>query len=149
MSSKAWLSSLFEENYALLYRVGRVFLGASLAQTDIIEDQIQETFVLAWQHQQKLSQHPNPGGWLVETFRRCLMARCRKLGREWKKQAFSLDGDGRVDYAGQTAPSAESIVQGKEQIALLKRLLGEKDADIFLRYCVRGEVPLKSGLIMA
>ena len=133
------LSDLFEEYYALLYRVGRVFLGSSAAQAELIEDQIQETFMLAWRHRQKLRSHPNPGGWLVETFRRCLMAQCRKLGREWKRQAFSLDDDHRPPVSNTSAPSPESFVHGEEQIALLHKLLGDKDADIFLRYYVQGE----------
>ncbi len=133
------LSSLFEENYALLYRVGRVFLGSSAAQADLIEDQIQETFVLAWRHRQKLEAHPNPGGWLVETFRRCLMAQCRKLGRERQRQAFSLDRDDAPDMADASVPTPDSFVHGAEQLALLRRLLGEPDAELFLRYCVQGQ----------
>lgn len=138
-SSDAWLSRLFEENYVLLYRVGRVFLGSFSAQEDMIEDQIQETFVIAWERQQKLMNHPNPAGWLVETFRRRLMAQCRKLGREWKRQAFSLDEKELPLVVNQDIPTVEDLLQGKEQLALLKRLLGEKDADIFLRYCVQGQ----------
>ena len=133
------LSSLFAENYALLYRVGRVFLGASPAQAELIEDQIQETFVLAWRHRQKLGSHPNPNGWLVETFRRCLMAQCRKQGRDWKRTAFSLDDDNRPPVPDASAPSPETFVHGAEQIVLLRRLLGERDAELFLRYCVQGE----------
>ena len=95
--------------------------------------------MLAWRHRQKLRSHPNPGGWLVETFRRCLMAQCRKLGREWKRQAFSLDDDHRPPVSNTSALSPESFVHGEEQIALLHKLLGDKDADIFLRYCVQGE----------
>ncbi len=139
MADEAWLSHLFEENYALLYRVGRVFLGDSTAQADLIEDQIQETFVLAWRHEQKVRNHPNPTGWLVETFRRSLLAQCRKVGREWKRRSFSLDTDDRPDVADLSAPSVESFAQGAEQTALLTRLLGRKDAELFLRYCVRGE----------
>lgn len=138
-ADETYLSGLFEENYALLYRVGRVFLGASAAQAELIEDQIQETFVLAWRHRQKLAAHPNPNGWLVETFRRCLMAQCRKLGREWKRQAFSLDSEARPPVPDASVPSPESFVHGAEQAALLHRLLGDRDADLFLRYCVRGE----------
>lgn len=136
---EAWLSQLFEENYALLYRVGRVFLGASTSQADIIEDQIQETFVLAWERRQKLVRHPNPAGWLVETFRRRLMAQCRRLGREWRRRAYSLDEEGRPDTADGQAPAVDALFESREQLALLKRLLGERDADIFLCYCVRGQ----------
>ena len=135
---ETYLSKLFNENYALLYRIGRLFVGTSAAQAELIEDQIQETFVLAWRHKQKLVSHPNPNGWLVETFRRCLMAQCRKLGGEWKHQAYSLD-DTQKPAAKSAAPPVDRFVHGQEQIALLHRLLGERDAELLLRYCVRGE----------
>ena len=137
--NEAWLSRLFEQNYALLYRVGRVFLGASASQASIIEDEIQETFILAWERRHKLARHPNPAGWLVETFRRRLMARCRRLGREWRRRAYSLDEESRPDTADDQAPAVEALLESREQLALLKRLLGEKDADIFLCYCIRGQ----------
>lgn len=138
-SREDWLSSLFEENYVLLYRVGRIFLGSTTAQADMIEDQIQETFVLAWEQKRKLNAHPNPAGWLVETFRRRLMAQCRKVGREWKHQAFSLDEEERPSMANPDMPTVEDLFGGKEQLALLRRLLGDKDAELFLRYCVHGQ----------
>lgn len=135
---ETYLSKLFDENYALLYRIGRLFAGTSAAQAELIEDQIQEAFVSAWRYRQNLASHPNPNGWLVETFRRCLMAQCRKLGREWKHQAYSLD-DTQQPVAAGTAPPVDCYANGREQITLLRRLLGERDADLFLRYCVQGE----------
>jgi RNA polymerase sigma factor (sigma-70 family) len=137
MTTESWLSDLFENTYVLLYRVGRLFVGAS--QKELIEDQIQETFLLAWRYQHKLLKHPNPAGWLVEAFRRCLLSQLRKMGREWKRRAFSLDEDDRPEYADRNAPPAESFAENQEQLALLRRLLGEKDAEIFLHYCVLGE----------
>ena len=65
MTVDAWLEALYERDYALLYRVGRVFLGSYADQEALIEDQIQETFVRAWQKRSSLQKHPNPDGWLV------------------------------------------------------------------------------------
>ena len=48
MNEDGWFSDLYERNYALLYRIGRVFLGGG-AREALIEDQIQEAFVRAWQ----------------------------------------------------------------------------------------------------
>ena len=135
VTSEDWLANLFEENYVLLYRVGRMFLGSSTTQSDIIEDQIQETFALAWERKQKLRQHPNPAGWLVETFRRCLMAQCRKLGREWKRRAFSLDEEEYPNMANRDMPTVEDLLRGKEQLALLGRLLGDAKPVIPPRLC--------------
>lgn len=134
-----WFSEMYERNYALLYRVGRVFLGTGSAKEALIEDQIQETFVRAWQKRSSLQKHPNPDGWLVECFRNCLMNACKKQSREWRHHAFSVDAENAQPLADQTHLSPDDYARTKEQIDLLKRLLGEKDADIFLRYCVYGE----------
>lgn len=115
-----------------------MFLGASASQADIIEDQIQETFVLAWERRHRLIRHPNPAGWLVETFRRRLMAQCRRLGREGRRRAYSLDEESRPDMPDGQLPAVEALFESQERLALLRRLLGERDADIFLCYCVRG-----------
>ncbi len=86
-----WLSEMYERNYALLYRVGRIFLGAGSAKETLIEDQIQEAFVRAWQKRAALQKHPNPDGWLVDCFRKCLANACRRQNREWRRAAFSVD----------------------------------------------------------
>ncbi len=137
--SDDWFSEMFERNYALLYRLGRVFLGTGNAMEALIEDQIQEAFVRAWQKRAALQKHPNPNGWLVECFRNCLMNACKKQSREWRYHAFPVDVDSAQPIADQTQISPDDYAQSKEQIDLLKRLLGENDADIFLRYCVFGE----------
>lgn len=116
-----------------------MFLGASASQADIIEDQIQETFVLAWERRHRLIRHPNPAGWLVETFRRRLMAQCRRLGREGRRRAYSLDEESRPDMPDGQLPAVEALFESQERLALLRRPLGERDADIFLCYCVRGQ----------
>ena len=77
MTVDAWLEALYERDYALLDRVGRVFLGSYADQEALIEDQIQETFVRAWQKRSSLQKHPNPDGWPVECFRNCLMNACK------------------------------------------------------------------------
>ncbi len=129
-----WFLALFEDHYALLYRIGRVFLGSS--HTNVIEDEIQETFLKAWKHEAKLKQHPNPSGWLVLTFRRGLMAQCRKLGHDQKHTAFSMDEEHSPDIAD---PSAQDFFQPNEHYELLQTLLGKRDAELFVRYCIQNE----------
>ena len=138
MTDEAWISGLYERDYALLYRVGRVFLGEGAGE-DLIEDQIQEAFFRAWKKRAALQKHPNPDGWLVECFRRCLLNACRKQARDWKRRAYSLDAEEARIPEDQAALSPETYAKRRDQIELLQRLLGEKDADLFLRYCVYGE----------
>ncbi|MBR4539709.1 MAG: sigma-70 family RNA polymerase sigma factor [Clostridia bacterium] len=139
MTVDAWLEELYERDYALLYRVGHVFLGSNAAQETLIEDQIQEAFVRAWQKRAVLQKHPNPDGWLVDCFRNCLMNACKKQSREWKHHAFSVDAENAQPLADKVHLSPDDYARTKEQIDLLRRLLGDENADIFLRYCVYGE----------
>lgn len=139
MTDEAWLSELYERDYALLYRVGRIFLGSDAAREGLIEDQIQETFVRAWQKRAAVKSHPNPDGWLVECFRKCLLNACRKQAREWKRAACSLDAHPAPQFADTASLSPDEYAKTREQIDLLRRLLGEEDAQLFLRYCVYGE----------
>lgn len=134
-----WFSEMYERNYALLYRVGRIFLGGGSAKENLIEDQIQETFVRAWQKRAALQKHPNPDGWLVDCFRKCLANACRKQNQERKRTAFSVDSEAAPAIQDDKYLEPDAYARSKEQIMMLKKLLGEKDADIFLRYCVYEE----------
>ena len=134
-----WLSEMYERNYALLYRVGRIFLGAGSAKETLIEDQIQEAFVRAWQKRGTLQKHPNPDGWLVDCFRKCLANACRRQNREWKRAAFSVDSQAAPVIPDDKYVTPEAYARSREQIALLKKLLGDGDAELFLRCCVYGE----------
>lgn len=136
MTDEQWLSDLFHQNYTLLYRVGLVFLADGDAG-GMIEEQIQETFLLAWQKRQKLRQHPNPSGWLVETFRHCLQHSCRKQIREFRHRSFDMDASDRADIQDTVHGTAEQLIEAKEQTEQLYKLLGKRDADIFIRFCLR------------
>lgn len=139
MAFDAWFSDLYERNYILLYRIGRVFLGYDPTQEPLIEDQIQETFIRAWQKRSILKRHPNPDGWLVECFRKCLMNACRKKSRECQYCVFSFDTEDYSVALDIDQLSPDEYVKSKEQVELLNRLLGKEDADLFLRYSVYGE----------
>lgn len=142
MDDRAWLSGLFRSNYELLYRVGSLFLGAGKGA--LVEDQIQEVFLLAWKKRRTLREHPNPAGWLVEALRRRLMALGRGMARESRLHAFSLDDRGRDEEGRAHEPEdtrcvrPEDFLIGEERRALLTELLGREDADLFWRYCIVG-----------
>ncbi len=142
MDDQTFISELFRKHYELLYRVGSLFLGAG--QGALVEDQIQEVFLLAWRKRKALRDHPNPAGWLVEAMRRRLMALGRGMARESRMRAFSMDGrqaggageNGEIEDTSCVRP--EDFLIGEERRALLTQLLGREDAELFWRYCIVG-----------
>ena len=139
MTDDQWLSDLFDKNYALLYRVGRAILGYSNTWESMIEEQIQEAFVRAWQKRASLTKHPNPDGWLVECFRKCLANACRKQYREMKHRVFTDRLPESPCEPAEEAFDPDVYVRLREQTELLNSLLGIEDARLFVRYCVNGE----------
>ncbi len=136
----AYFTALYERNYGRLYRIGHVILGYDSAMESMIEDQIQETFMRAWQKRDILKRHPNPDGWVIECFRKCLLNACKKRNREWKHFAKNPDTDHQMkEHIGTDGLTPEDFVKAKEQIDTLIRLLGKEDAGLFIRYCVDGE----------
>ena len=136
MDEQQWLEKLYEDNFRLLYHIGRTFLTASPDRTGRIEEEIHEVFLLALQKRDKLLKHPNPGGWLVEAMRKRLLADFRKWRREQKHLAFSLDGQSLPI----TPSTGEEVVfeatADKARQQALDRLLGPEDARLFTLFCV-------------
>jgi DNA-directed RNA polymerase specialized sigma24 family protein len=117
MAIDAWFSDLYERNYVLLYRVGSVFLGYDPVQETLIEDQIQEAFVRAWQKRSVLKKHPNPDGWLTECFRRCLMNACRKKSREFLRVGCRHETDDPQILAGYKTPYYQFVYYTSDESA--------------------------------
>lgn len=140
MDDQTYITELFRRHYELLYRVGSLFLGAG--QGALVEDQIQEVFLLAWRKRKALRDHPNPAGWLVEAMRRRLMALGRGMARESRMRAFSMDDSGGEGKTGEIEDTScvrpEDFLIGEERRALLTQLLGREDAELFWRYCIVG-----------
>ena len=116
MAFDKWFFDLYERNYALLYRVGRVFLAYDPVQESFIEDQIQEAFMRAWQKRSLLKHHPNPDGWLVECFRKCLVNACRKRNRERKHRVRLPDADESPDTLNPVHLSPDEYVKLMEEV---------------------------------
>ena len=61
----AFLSTLYTEEYQKLYRSAYRMTGSPETAQDLVQD----TFVLAYLHQDELSVHPAPQAWLMLTLR--------------------------------------------------------------------------------
>jgi len=132
------LKQLYDDNYQLLYSVGRLFLGADEKQSASVEDAIQEVFLLVWAKRKKLSAHPNLPGFLVEALRKKLLNALGKNKRRGEKHAYSLDAveADLVSFSDKTFPLPEEAVLDSAREEALKNLLGEDDAALFTQYFI-------------
>ena len=142
MDGRAFIEKLYNDTYALLYRVGLTFLVSTPGGADKVEDEIHNLFLLAYEKREKLIHHPCPEGWLVEAFRKRLLAYYRKWRREQGKIAFSLDGEKVPQMSGEGESQVLGPILAGERRKALDALVGETDASLFLLYCVE-RVPAK------
>jgi RNA polymerase sigma-70 factor (ECF subfamily) len=146
-----WLHEIYLAHYKRLYAIGRLFVGRKPLYTQVVEDMVQEAFLILWSKRDKLYTHPNIGGWLVETMRSLMLNYLRKQKRRNAHLAFSLDEEGaepRVKSAEFELP--EDALTQKENLETLKTLLGDENAALFYSYCVEnksaGEIAKAFGL---
>lgn len=81
LSTERSLAGLYEENRALLYTLCSRAVSYQARYHELIEDCIQETFVLAAARWEELREHPNIRGWLVKTCLNLLKDRQKEYGR--------------------------------------------------------------------
>ena len=138
MLDESRLKQLYDENYQLLYSIGRLFLGAEEKQIASVEDAIQETFLLLWEKRRKLHSHPNLPGWLVETLRRKLLGALAKSKRRAWHHAYSLDAveADLVALSDKTFPMPETATLDLSRQEALETLLGKADAALFAQYFI-------------
>jgi RNA polymerase sigma-70 factor (ECF subfamily) len=88
-----FLAQLYTNCYELLEKMcyRRVHYDASYA--DVVDDCVQEAFLAADAHYEKLSRHPNPQGWLVLTCQNRLKDALRRENRRRARSGFSIDAE--------------------------------------------------------
>lgn len=139
MSDEVWLAELYDRNRTMLRGIGRLFIGENPAQSAVIEDHIQEVFMILWKKRSALRNHSNIEGWLVEAMRKCLLAHFSQLKRRGKHLSFSLDDENASgDQIADTAPDVYSTLAAQEHRERLAVLLGQENADLFYLYSVEG-----------
>ena len=142
MDEQDWLEKLYQDNFRLLYHIGRTFLGSSPDRQGRIEEEIHEVFLLALKKRDKLICHPNPGGWLVEAMRKRLLAHYRRWRVEQKHLAFSLDGESLPMTPSTGEDEVFEAARDQTRQEALENLLGTEDARLFTLFCIE-RVPAK------
>lgn len=70
-----FLQSLYEKYYEKMIRFSYRLVGT----VESAQDLVQETFLLALYNQNKLSNHPNPEGWLMKTLKNLILNEQRRV----------------------------------------------------------------------
>ncbi len=115
--------------YKKLYNYGRKFT------TDIvlIEDAIQETFLMLWARREKLATIKSPAGYLFFSFRNGLFSKLKKAA---KVQAHSDEADAGMEFgADYVIINRENDAIQKQQLeTAIKSLSSRQREAIFLRF---------------
>lgn len=93
MTREAFITALYEENKDLLYAICRKRVGYQAKYYDLIEDCVQETFLLAVDKVETLMNHDNPRGWLIRTCLNRLMTGQRQQHLRQRIVPASLDDE--------------------------------------------------------
>lgn len=137
MEATIWFESIYREHADFCFRVGRRLLAAGQDE-DVLYDIVQEVFAAAWQKHQELMNHPNIGGWLVLAVKYRVMGVESKRSRRARMQAYSLDDEERGMQLEAPQLSAQQQTELQEKVELLRELLGEENAALFLAYAMEG-----------
>ena len=72
-----FIPSLYEEQCEKMLKFAYRMIGS----IETAQDLVHETFMLALFNQDKLADHPNPGGWLMKTLRNLILNERRRIER--------------------------------------------------------------------
>ncbi len=91
MEREIFIRKLYDENVTFLERLCRKRTGYRPACTGLIDDCIQEIFLVALKDYEKLAAHENPRGWLVQVCMYRLMAAMKQQQKREELTGFSLE----------------------------------------------------------
>lgn len=142
-----WFSTTYQNNYRMLYDLGRLFVDNYSLYTDSVDDEIQEIFILLWEKKDELVKHPNISGWLVEALRYRMLHFLREQKKERKRSHFSMDDEKKaaaryaVEQSLTSSDGFDTLVE-TERMERVKNILGETKARLFYQYCIE-KIPAK------
>lgn len=135
MEREIFIRKLYDENVMFLTRLCRKRTGYRPACTGLIDDCIQETFLVALKDYEKLAAHENPRGWLVQVCMYRLMAAMKQQQKREELTAFSL-ADKNIPPRFQY-DTVEAYLTQKEAhgfLAVLSSQLTPEENDVFKAY---------------
>lgn len=140
-----WVSEIYESHYKQLHDLGMLFASHAMARESIVEDAIQDVFLILLTKADQLVDHPNITGWLIVSLRNKLREQLKKEQRNRIHETFSLDAQAQKHAEPQVSLNKEALefLLEQEQTAKLTELLGEENAQLFQMYCIN-KIPAKT-----
>ena len=139
--SEQYIEALYAKYQRFLHTICRQKTGHDRAYDTLIEDCIQETFLLAYRHYDELQSHPNVQAWLVRTCLNRLLPYAKQQRDHQSVVAFPLDHTG-VLFVADESNSSDAFVRSmdvKAFEATLLTALTAREENVFARYFLRGE----------
>ena len=135
MEREIFIKKLYDENITFLSRLCRKKTGYNPAFTDLIDDCIQETFLVALVEYEKLAEHENPRGWLVQTCIYRLMSAMKQERKREELITLSFEDNNIPSYFN--SDTVETYLMQKNAHSFLSTLLSQltqEEGDIFKAY---------------
>lgn len=137
MEAASWFETVYNEQADFCFRLGRRLLPRE-EDEDILYDVVQEVFTALWQKRMELMNHPNIGGWLALAVKYRMMGYASKKGRRDRAHAYSIDDEAVNAQIASPQLTPEQQTELWEKMGVLRELLGEENAELFIAYAIGG-----------
>ena len=136
-----FVEKIYNEYYDSLRRMCWAKIHHDSAYIDLIDETLQEVFLLAYQNYDNLKNHPNVLGWLMITCNHQLLPYAKQQRYRQNHHAFSMDDN--------TAPPIESGIDVSQQVIdqdMAERILSqviknlsEKERKVFDGFFIKNQ----------
>ena len=137
MDAALWFEAVYNEQADFCFKLGRRFLPG-WEDEDVLYDVVQEVFTTLWQKRDELMNHPNIGGWLALAVKYRMMGYASKKGRRERMHAYSMDDEAGSAQVPSPLLTPEQQTELWEKMSVLRELLGEENAELFMAYAIGG-----------
>lgn len=134
-----FVSKIYSEHCDSLLNFCRYIIFNDPKYSDLIEETVQETFILAMERYDTLKDHPNVEGWLRETSKKKISSELKKSRSRAKRHAFSVDNESSLTIADTDDLIQQAIDKNYvyEIVLKLKSQLTEKELIIFETFFIQ------------
>lgn len=136
--AQLFIEELYEAYYTVLEKMCRRKTNYDPAFSDLVDETLQEVFILAFEYYDTLKDHPNIQGWLMQTCNHRLLPYAKQQRYRQSRHAFSLDDDHSPSLAAED-DFAETTAQKESNLQMIDTifaLLTPKEKQVFEDYFI-------------